>query len=193
MFYLIYFMTDFCLECAKSKDDCCISDYAKFTTLKDAERIANFLKKRINQCVIYNFLSEGDKKTELFIKKPHWYYYEFASKDGKVLQLNKKRNGGCLFQNENGACTIYSVRPLTCRIHPFWYSRNGEIIIDINGAECPIICKERTSKSLTENRLEKIGYKELEIKRLIKELQSEMKDYKTNLYSFLKRNNLQSV
>ena len=167
-------MPQLCIQCAKRKDDCCSSDYAKFATLKDAERIAKFLGIEAKQLASFSGLTERDKETELFTKKPHKYYYDLALND-KILQLKKKADGSCKFHSKEGLCKIYAVRPLICRIYPFWYSKDGEIITDNNGLECEA---------------RHTGYDKPAMNKLILQLIEEIKDYKNNVNSFVRRNGL---
>ncbi|GEM_PF-1008656 len=114
-------MLSHCATCTAIEEDCCTSDYAKFITLQDAERISTFLNQDIKEFAVFALLSNLDKETDLFIEKPHHYYYDFAQ-DGKILQLKKNKDGSCVFF-KSGKCSIHQVRPLTCRAYPFWYKK----------------------------------------------------------------------
>ena len=190
-------MSDYCLKCAKKREDCCRTDYAKFTTLEDAERIASFLNAPINEVAVYSSLSDNDVKTELFKNKTHGYYYDFADKDKKVLQLKKKEDGSCVFLDDNGACKIYPVRPLICRVYPFWYS-NDEVIEDSNGISgCPILGGSKSNgatanlpRENVEQSVRKIGTNISSLKLLFTQLKGELENYTVNIKSFIKKNGI---
>jgi len=62
----------------------------------------------------YSILTRVVKKEASLILRKYFsikYYYTFE----------RKPSGTCVFL-ENNKCTIYSVRPLTCRLFPFAYS-----------------------------------------------------------------------
>ena len=190
-------MTQYCLECARNKEDCCSSDYAKFVTLKDTMRISEFLHKSVRNFVIYSGLSKGDLKTDLFKGKHHNYYYDLVSHDKKILQLKKKKDGSCIFLDKCGSCKIYSVRPLICRVYPFWYLGKGSLIVDNNGLSCSIIRspENKDSHSLKKRaklhpKLVKIGHNSLSMKRLISKLMKEINDYSLNYLKFIKKNKI---
>lgn len=188
-------MPNFCLKCAKMKEDCCRSDYAKFTTLKDAERIARFLDVPVNKVVIYSPLSKKDKKTQLYLKKIHGYYYDLESKEGKILQLKKREDGACFFLSKTGRCRIYEVRPLICQVFPFWYSPRREIMIDHNGLNCDIVKDKITSAfqikaKERENILREFCFTSSNLKKLLAQLKREIKAYKKNIDDFVSLNKI---
>lgn len=168
----------YCLRCAAKKEDCCRTDYAKFTTIKDVERIARHLKKSINDVVIFGPLSKDDIETDLFVKKHHVYYYDLA--DPNILQLKKNPDGSCIHLHDDGSCGIYIVRPLSCRMYPFWH--DGKTIIDNNGLTCPII----EMKKHNDLKIKEIGHKKREMQRLGEQLEREIKHYKRNIKKFSK-------
>jgi len=190
-------MSKHCRECIRMDDSCCNYDYAKFTTLKDAERIAKFLNKKINEVVMLAELSEDDKETELFTDKVHNYYYELTDDKDRVLQLKQRKDGSCIFSNENGLCGIYPVRPLICRVFPFWYSNDGEIIVDSNGLTCTILCGSKDIPSWKgvkikrmDERIAEIGYDRIKLKQLLAQLREEIEEYKVKLRVFIKEHKI---
>jgi len=199
-----------CDECVKNDEDCCSSYYTRFVTLGDVRRIARFLEKqkegvfrqgkketpsaRKSGFLRYAELSDYDKRTELYAKRPHNYYYDLA-RDGKVLQIREKKNRACMFFRKDGSCRIYPSRPLACRVFPFWFSDRGKIIVDNNGFDCPIACgkkplNENPSEAGIRSGLRKIGYKKSEIKELISQLMKEIEEYRKNIGSFVKKNRI---
>ncbi|PIR05663.1 hypothetical protein COV56_01635 [Candidatus Kuenenbacteria bacterium CG11_big_fil_rev_8_21_14_0_20_37_9] len=190
-------MSNFCSECAKRKEDCCRSDYIKFITLKDAVRIAKSLNAPIKKIIIYGKLSAKDKKTKLYIKKIHNYYYDLASRDEKILQLKRKKDGSCFFLSKMGHCTIYKVRPLICQVFPFWYAANGEIIIDHNGMDCDIV-KNKTTYNQKIKRFYEVeifknfSQNKLGLKKLLIKLKKEIAIYQKNIDNFITTNNIKN-
>ena len=52
--------------------------------------------------------------TEIFGKR-------YKTSRWKAPSLKEKKNGECIFyQAENAGCSVYPVRPLQCRLFPFW-------------------------------------------------------------------------
>jgi len=191
-------MSNFCLNCIKTKKTCCSADYVKFTTLRDAERIAKFLKTDIRNVVVYGQLCEEDKLTELYIKKIHNYYYDLAAADGgKILQLRRRKDGSCpFFLSREGRCKIYKVRPLSCRVFPFWYSDAGKtvIITDHNGLDCDLLngkCTIHNRKIKSEHReriFAEFSCTALQLERLLAKLRKEIGEYKKNIGDFVRTN-----
>lgn len=192
-------MSNFCLNCVKNKKDCCSSDYVKFTTLKDAKRIAKFLKTDIRRIVIYGQLSEEDKLTGLYLKKIHNYYYDLASDGGKILQLRKRKDGSCpFFISGKGHCKIYECRPLSCRVFPFWYSDKGTavIIADHNGTDCNLLEGKCT---IHDQRIKPEHWKDIftefsctahQLEKLLAKLRKEIEDYEKNIDNFVRANKI---
>lgn len=182
-----------CIRCVKNDEDCCTSYYSRFVTLGDAQRIAKLLGKKPSEFLKYAELSECDRKTDLYANKPHSYYYDLLA-DGKILQLRTKKNLSCIFF-EKGSCRIYPSRPLACRVFPFWFSKEGKIIVDSNGTDCSIVCgkkavNENPSQGEIRSALRKMGYKKSEIIRLLSQLRKEIEEYEMNIRSFVKKNHM---
>lgn len=132
-------MSNYCLECSKRGLDCCREAHAKFLTLKDARRIADFLGEEIDSFALYGDLNEKDKEEYIYIHRHQSYYYDLTMRDGKLLQLREKSDGSCFFQAGDGRCRIYPVRPLICRTYPFWLADDGELIFDGCSSDCRIV------------------------------------------------------
>jgi Fe-S-cluster containining protein len=196
-------MSIYCLECSKKGLDCCREAHAKFLTLKDARRIADFLDADINTFARYGELKDEDKEEYIYIHKHQSYYYDLTLRDGRLLQLNDKSDGSCFFQEEDGCCRIYPARPLICRTYPFWLSDNGEVIFDGCSSDCPIVCgitgnddphdvakledEEGSCRSLA---LEYIGHTPISIKGLLGQMMNEIEDYKLNIDEFVRENRI---
>lgn len=176
----------------KNDEDCCSSYYARFVTLGDAGRIARFLGKRPQEFLKFSHLSGHDRRTDLYEKRMHGYYYDLVS-GGRILQLRTKKDRSCTFFRE-GSCAIYPARPLACRVFPFWFS-GRKIIVDNNGFDCPIVCgKEPLTKNPSHKEIgsgiSKIGYSRKQLGRQFVKLRMEMDDYKRNMDSFVRKNGI---
>jgi hypothetical protein len=54
------------------------------------------------------------------------------------MSLREKENYDCVLLDGNGRCTAYAVRPLQCRVWPFWPSNLGSREVwDEAGLRCP--------------------------------------------------------
>ena len=59
---------------------------------------------------------------------------EFIQGQGR---LKKQSNGTCVYLDENQRCTIYSKRPLECKLYPWIYHReNGVLTLKLHEG-CP--------------------------------------------------------
>lgn len=68
------------------------------------------------------------------------YEKMFYRKDKFVGYALKKRpfDSACPFLREDGKCTIYSHRPLACRLYPFLLVKHGNVLeIYVRDVECP--------------------------------------------------------
>jgi Fe-S-cluster containining protein len=196
-------MSVYCLECSKKGLDCCRESHSKFLTLKDAQRIAEFLDVEINTFALYVELHDKDKEEYIFIHKHQSYYYDLTLRDGRLLQLKDKSDGSCFFQEEDGFCRIYPARPLICRTYPFWLSHSGEVIFDGCSSDCPIVCDvtsnddpddvtklEDQEGSCRTMALEYIGHTNESIKGPLVQMMNEIEDYKANIDAFLRENRI---
>ncbi len=182
-----------CLDCVKNDEDCCSSFYSRFLTIGDAKRISRRTGKRPSSFIRFAELSENDRKTELFLKRPHGYYYDLAL-GGKLLQLKALKDGSCLFFSK-GSCSIYASRPLICRVFPFWYHKNGRIIVDNNGVDCPLVCgkeppNSNPSASRIKEGLKRMGCRKDEMERLLYQFRKEMEEYRRGIIPFVQKNGL---
>ncbi len=212
-------MLSHCATCTAIEEDCCTTDYAKFITLQDAKRISSFLNQDLKEFAVFESLSDLDKETDLFIEKPHHYYYDLAQ-DGKVLQLKKKEDGSCIFF-KSGKCSIHSARPLTCRAYPFWYKKvelkglesenqpenqlgktqsikeKIEITIDDNGRFCPIVIgsfeKDPVSRKMIVSKamIKSAGESEESLTTLFFQLDKEIEEYQNRIKEFVETNRLE--
>ncbi|MFQ5762124.1 MAG: YkgJ family cysteine cluster protein, partial [Candidatus Bathyarchaeia archaeon] len=67
----------------------------------------------------------------------------------------KKINGECIFHH-NDKCTVYPLRPLTCRVYPFWIEHHGRRFSFNVTNECPEVgCGPKLSRFFFERLLQK--------------------------------------
>ncbi len=194
-------MSNYCLECSKRGMDCCREAHAKFLTLKDARRIAEFLGEDIHYFALYGELNEKDKEEYIYIHKHQSYYYDLTLRDGRLLQLKEKSDGSCFFQAGDGKCRIYPARPLICRTYPFWLTDSGELIFDGCSADCRIVCAitgnddpddvtklDDRDGSSRFKALDYIGQSSDSMKTVLGQMMNEIEDYKSHIDSFVKEN-----
>lgn len=194
-------MSVYCLECSKLKQDCCWENHAKFTTLGDARRIAEFLGSDANTFVIYGSLKEKDLEEDIYINKRYSYYYDLTLRDGKLLQLKDKSDGSCFFQGEDGRCRIYPARPLICRTYPFWYSEKREVILDGCSSDCRVVCAltgnddpdditKLTDRdgSLVNGALDNLGITRDAIIQVLYQMMDEIEEYRHGIDDFVRKN-----
>jgi Fe-S-cluster containining protein len=199
-------MSSYCLECSKSGLDCCREAHAKFLTLKDAVRIAEYRGEDINKFARYTELKDEDREEYIYIHKHRSYYYDVTQMDDRLLQLKDKSDGSCMFQEENGRCAIYPARPLICRTYPFWLSEGGDIIFDWCSSDCPIVCAvtgnddpenmeklDDPSGACQMKALMHIGQTPQSIRPQLDQMMSEIEDYKTNIKAFVEKHRISRV
>ena len=199
-------MSIYCLECSKEEKDCCREAHAKFVTLKDARRIAEFLHEDINSFIVYGGLRKEDKEEYIYIHRHQNYYYDLTLRNGKLLLLKDKSDGSCIFQEKDGRCRIYAARLLICRTYPFWYSDDKEVVFDGCSSDCPIVCavtgnddpEDVTKLSDSEGSrlklaLEYIGHTPASIRGVLEQMMDEIEDYRSNIDSFVASNNIEIV
>jgi len=181
--------------------DCCREAHAKFLTLKDARRIADFLGEEIDSFALYGDLNEKDKEEYIYIHRHQSYYYDLTMRDGKLLQLREKSDGSCFFQAGDGRCRIYPVRPLICRTYPFWLADDGELIFDGCSSDCRIVCAmtgnddpEDVTKLadpdgiFRKSALAYIGQSRESMTAVLEQMLDEIEDYRLHVDSFVKDN-----
>ncbi|MBN2158566.1 MAG: YkgJ family cysteine cluster protein [Spirochaetes bacterium] len=196
-------MSTYCIECAKKGDDCCRSDFSKFLTLKDAERIAEFLGEDMGSFAVYRDVRDKDKELEAYQTMDPGYYYSLMRADGRLLQIKNKSNGACLFHDECGWCRIYPARPLICRTYPFWYTQAGDVMFDGSSKDCQIVKAlagsgdpeavvriENRDESLMRCALQYIGHDDGTMKSLLLQMRKELDDYRGRISRFIDENEI---
>ncbi|MGD9396227.1 MAG: YkgJ family cysteine cluster protein [Candidatus Thorarchaeota archaeon] len=83
------------------------------------------------QCCKFGGIVATLNEVDAIIERGHPNYFEKLKDD--VYGTKWGRDGICAYF-ENGACSIYSVRPMGCRMFPVIQTRSGEIIL----IECPL-------------------------------------------------------
>jgi Fe-S-cluster containining protein len=164
---------------------CCINPRKEegFVTIsiEDAKKIREKTGKKFQDFLDYSKLSkkalqscEDDKENSEIIK------------EGRVLRLKMGKDGRCVFL-KNNQCSVYEIRPLLCRMYPFWYrkTKSGKIEIELFDRNEPCrMSKANTSKL-------KIPRKEMAIlKKIARKMEKETKHYKKNIDRFVRQNKL---
>lgn len=181
-----------CKTCQTSVH-CCI--FAKnngftFVSIKDALAIKKKTGKDFDYFLdfsplpkkIVNSLKNDDPNLEGALR------FSQLDKKKRILRLKTKKNGYCIFLNENRMCEIYGIRPNVCRIFPFWVMKltNGKNIVIGHDSEprCGMIKSIIKSERNIENSISK--RKSSEIKKMFKKILIEDNNYKTKIDGFSK-------
>ena len=171
-----------CFSCPSSSFCCSYPDPKEgFVSLglNEAKKIREHTGKQIEEFA--EFRAVDPELLEDFKQNDPEIYETLI--DGKVLALKLKKNGDCIFLGKNKLCTIYSARPLICRLYPFWYERDekGEMVItkmddstDENGGNCPAT---RDSEEMTPKHFDKFLMQKEYLLKLAAESEKEEKLY----------------
>ena len=118
-----------CARCAKLSKTCC-REREIYVTPADTLRITAFCDRHdfVEWCAPLNpaYLDQSDD--------PIWDRHVFRN-DRRRRILRRTASGDCTFLGHSGCVLPETVRPLVCRLHPFFYTAAG---IDAEPApDCP--------------------------------------------------------
>jgi Fe-S-cluster containining protein len=165
-----------CKTCSPKKHCCIFKENIGFTffSLSNAKEIKKKIKKDYSFFLDYSplpkktikLLKEGDPALEGYLR------YSLLDKMGRLLRLKTKRDGRCIFLNDDKKCEIYDIRPNICKIYPFWAVRliddSIKVIAHDPESGCPAL----------ENLDETLSKKEINsIKKLFRLIEKEAVDY----------------
>ncbi|MBU0757972.1 MAG: YkgJ family cysteine cluster protein [Nanoarchaeota archaeon] len=170
-----------CQNCPPEKHCCIFMNNPGFTFVSqsDAKSIKKKTKKEYSYFLDFSPLP---KKTVYLLKKDDpslegFLRYTMLDKEGRLLRLKTKKDGRCIFLDDNKECEIYDIRPNVCRIYPFWAIRlidgNLKIIRHDPEPRCPIIDdigSNDPDEVLSEEELQSI-------KEIFAEIEKEAGDY----------------
>ena len=97
------------VKCARC-GNCCREPVVPITH-KDLARLIKSTGRAVREIVRFCPLSEMEYDPEAGL----WITFG-ASKRAMVL---RRRSGGCIFQTDQNACSVYAARPQTCRTFPY--------------------------------------------------------------------------
>lgn len=105
------------------KSDCsqcslCCRDIKVEVTDSDIERLLKHTDIPADKLVKLNSIAEVENEEE-----NDWIKLSYGK---RTMELNKRRNGDCIFLSDGKICMVYKVRPMTCRIFPFCVVFNDE-------------------------------------------------------------------
>jgi Fe-S-cluster containining protein len=181
-----------CKVCKKDVHCCIFKKDTGFTYvgIKDAEKIKKRIKKDYSYFLDYSplpkkiltALKNDDPVLEGSLR------FSQLDKEKRILRLKTKKDGRCIFLNDNGRCDIYSIRPNICKIFPFWAIRltNGKLkVIEHDIAPRCLIIKSLNKK---DKDIEKaLPKKEISrIKKIAKDIVKEKTKYKKDIRCFAK-------
>ncbi|MBT4334504.1 YkgJ family cysteine cluster protein [archaeon] len=174
-----------CKTCPTRKHCCIFKGDAGFTfvSLSNAKDIKKKIKKDYSFFLDYsplskktiNLLKEGDPALEGYLR------YSLLDKKGRLLRLKTKKDGKCIFLNDDKKCEIYDIRPNICKIYPLWAMRltdnSIKVITHDSEPECPILESRNT-----ENIEDILSKKEINvIKKIFKLIEKETIDSRKSL------------
>ncbi len=152
-----------CHACGLAGKDCCHTPHAIFVGVVEAVKIHKKTGLKYSAFLSYTKFDE-------------WQYIEAFSElipSGKTLAFIRKPDGACIFHAETG-CQIFDIRPLICRVFPFWYEQDiykqtGEITLFIEERECGLRSRMLELKTMGEC-CQFMGNSEDEIKAMLRTL-----------------------
>ena len=167
-------LENFCKRCEAN----CCKNWTIFVTISDVNRICK-----------HTGLKPGDFSE--FSKIPEWERIKYSSKgrnhiygflqDERILQL-KKKGEKCIFLKEK-MCSVYPVRPMICRLYPYWFRKEGGNlkIVTCIGYENVCIIPEEVLK-IYKKRKEKM------LLLIASKYYKEIKEYKKEVLTFVAQN-----
>jgi Fe-S-cluster containining protein len=184
---------DFEKECNKCKNSvhCCIfkneSGFA-FVGIDDARKIKKETKLEYGSFLDYSKLSKSminalkhdDPALEGALR-----YLQLDK--NRILKLKIKKDGRCIFLDDNHRCEIYDIRPKICKIFPLWAIRLTSNKIKVIRHDSETRCGFLKSNYRNEEDVEKLMTKE-EIKyvqKIFREIEKENRYYKNNIRKFI--------
>ncbi len=154
----------FCAICYSDGKECCRFREVVVTD-GDIERIQNHSSKTD---FYENRVPKEARHLEVDDEDPNWVLYT-VNEDKTRRILKNRPDGNCILLGEDGCTLPLDVRPLICRLHPYYFSENEMLCID---EDCPIAFFEKPA-----NILERMGmgYEKAEEwrKQLYKELREQ--------------------
>ena len=130
-------MYSICAECHKKGYGCCLLEKQNQKNqigifLKDIEIIEKFINISRDYFIIEDKIDLNLK--EELIREIHPIFDKLYYKD--IRFKLKTINGKCFFLKENGCELPEDIRPLYCRIYPFWPSKNNDFINVLSSDLC---------------------------------------------------------
>ncbi|MFA6073675.1 MAG: YkgJ family cysteine cluster protein [Candidatus Woesearchaeota archaeon] len=185
-----------CVNCKKSIHCCIFKNDSGFTFIgiKDAKKIKKEINKPYSYFLNYSTLP---KKIVTSLKQDEDYQegnlrFSQLTKQNKILKLNTKNEGRCIFLDDKNKCKIYNIRPNICKMYPFWALRltnnKLKIIQHDTNSRCQVLKQMSKKQKDIEKTMTKNEIKNIQI--IFKQIEQENKYYKKNINNFVKKLNL---
>ena len=165
-------MKNTCVACHESGRGCCFltdnnTDYQIGISQYDIVKIKTY----INQCEGYFIVKEvvTDEFRESLSKNIHPIFDKIFN-NNVALRL-KTMNGKCIFLKDDGCQLPNDIRPLYCKIYPFWLSADNKHIIVLSSFDCLAQRKSTLSWQVVN---ENFGYTEEYIRELFYKLETNL-------------------
>jgi Fe-S-cluster containining protein len=173
--------------CSVCKKNCCIYPNEKgfiFIGIKDAETIGkkwnleykeflDFSKLKKRTIKLCREFKDANSESRLRMK---------MLVDDRLLRLKIDDKGRCIFLDKKNQCSIYPIRPLICKIYPYWYNKTSKGIAIVYHDKDDL-CNLIRVKGAKDN---DIDY----YKTIANQIEIETKYYFNNILNFVENNNL---
>jgi len=126
-----------CARCASVQRTCC-QRAEILVTAGDVARIGAFLTAGGAPGATMDFVERRAPLDPEYVRSdpddPNWVRYTVAA-DGTRRMLRKQANGDCTFLGQRGCVLPEDVRPLVCRLYPYFYAEDG--LDGVDSEYCP--------------------------------------------------------
>jgi len=125
------YISPICEKCIKVKEERCCHDVKIPLLVKDVENITSLGHELADYAVA------GEYTEEDLLEYPRWVFEGLVEVDGRLVKLNVKTEGSsCVFLKEGVGCTLGDLRPVSCKLFPFWLEESGKVKYSFGGIEC---------------------------------------------------------
>jgi len=161
-------MSNICAICHQSNDGCCfIKGTAEYLQIglfyPDIQRIADYLQKDVSYFTDNKVINSAIRE---FLSSKIHPIFDIMYHDDKYIAL-KKIDNRCMFLTDTGCSLPHEVRPIYCRLYPFWPSYHNEYINVLSSDDC-LAQRESTLDWKVVNK--HFGYSEGYIRSMFSEL-----------------------
>jgi Fe-S-cluster containining protein len=160
-------MSDICKRCHESGTGCCFV-YAQSSSdqvgifLDDIYIIQNHLNVEMGHFIVQDTVPDKYRKSLSTHIHPIFDKLYHNNTRYKLKIIDQK----CIFLSRSGCKLPVEIRPLYCRIYPFWFSANGNIMV-LSSQQCLAQSKSTLSWKVVN---EHFGYSEDYLKSIFAQI-----------------------